>query len=217
MLSFVTLLALSSATALAASLSVRAAAPKYSIEWSNCTDINLPNLQCRTMQVPLDWSEPGSAKISLFKTKIIATSTAKGSGNKIGSLLWNPGGPGVTASITCQLTAAGQIEYFSPALYEYFDIVCPNPRGVGQSTPVKCDPAISNKMPQLFVDDVASFQRLAAWNRVFSNRCLSMTGKLLRHVDTTSAAHDLEAIRLALNQGKMNWFGNLYSSQLGVA
>ncbi|EXJ57859.1 uncharacterized protein A1O5_12417 [Cladophialophora psammophila CBS 110553] len=100
------------------------------------------------MQVPLDWSEPGGAKISLFMTKIKSTSTTNGSGNKIGSLLWNPGGPGVTASITCQLIATGQIEYFSPALYEHFDII-----------------------PQLFVDDAASFQRLADWNRAFGNSC----------------------------------------------
>ncbi|OAP55476.1 hypothetical protein AYL99_10449 [Fonsecaea erecta] len=192
-----------------------AVAPQYSIEWSNCTDINLPNLQCGTMQVPLDWSAPGGAQISLFMTKIKSTSTNSSPGK---SLLWNPGGPGVTASITCQLIGAGQIEYFSPALYEHFDIICPDPRGVGQSTPVKCDPAIYNQMPQLLVgDDAAAFQKLANWNLAFGNSCLNMTGNLLRHVDTTSAAHDLEAIRLALDQGKMNWFGNSYGSQLGAA
>ncbi|KIX92349.1 uncharacterized protein Z520_11957 [Fonsecaea multimorphosa CBS 102226] len=210
----VLLLALSSATTVhTAPSSPRAAAPKYSISWSNCTEINLPNLQCGTMQVPLGWSQPDGAQISLFMTKIKSTSTT--SPGK--SLLWNPGGPGVTASTTCQLIGAGQLAYFSPALYEHFDIICPDPRGVGQSTPVKCDPAIYNQMPQLFVDDATSFQKLADWNHAFGNSCLNMTGNLLRHVDTTSAAHDLEAIRLALNQGNMNWFGNSYGSQLGAA
>ncbi|KAJ9603160.1 hypothetical protein H2200_012455 [Cladophialophora chaetospira] len=209
-LTFPALLALSWSAASAASLLPRAT-PKYTIKWSNCTDVNLPNLQCGTLPVPLDWSNPISGEnITLFVSKIISTSPSS-SKTKLGSLMWNPGGPGVTTSLYCQLIAAGEIEFFSTALYSHFDIICPDP------TPVKCDPKIYNQMPQLFVNSSTSFQKLVDWNKAFGESCLNKTGKLLGHVDTTSAAHDLEALRLALNTGKMNWFGNSYGTQLGAA
>lgn len=210
----VAFLALSLTTVIGSPLSPRTP-PTYQIKWSNCTDFPLPSLQCGTMQVPLDWAHPNGEKITLFMTKIISTSTNATA--KIGNLMWNPGGPGVTTSLTCQLIAAGELEYFSPALYEHFDIICPDPRGVGQSTPVQCDPDIWNRMPQLFTNSSDSFQKLVDWNRDFGQSCLNKTGKLLGHVDTTSAAKDLEAIREALGTGKMNWFGNSYGTQLGAA
>lgn len=54
-------------------------------------------------------------------------------------------------------------------------------------------------------------------NKAFGQSCLNLTGPLLGHVDTTSAAKDIDAIRLALNQGKLNWMGFSYGSELGAA
>lgn len=54
-------------------------------------------------------------------------------------------------------------------------------------------------------------------NREKGESCLNMTGPLLKHIDTASAARDIEAIRLALNDGKLNYAGFSYGTQLGAA
>lgn len=164
------------------------------------------------MKVPMDWTNSTAGQITLSMSRIKA-SNPKG---KVGSLLWNPGGPGGSASDSCQYFAVDRT-FFSTAIYENFDIVCPDPRGVGDSTPVQCDPEIFNEMPSLFPKNETEFEQLLDYNKAFGDSCLNLTGPLLRHVDTTNAAKDIEAIRLALDDGKLNWLGHSYGSQLGGA
>ncbi|WP_350227303.1 hypothetical protein [Agromyces marinus] len=57
------------------------------LEWERCGD-----LQCTTAVAPLDWSDPGSGEIELALVRQAAR------GERLGSLLVNPGGPGGRAS-----------------------------------------------------------------------------------------------------------------------
>jgi pimeloyl-ACP methyl ester carboxylesterase len=54
-------------------------------------------------------------------------------------------------------------------------------------------------------------------NKALGESCLNLTGPLLGHIDTISAAKDIEATRLALNEGKLNWMGFSYGTELGAA
>ncbi|KAH8696215.1 hypothetical protein BGW36DRAFT_428235 [Talaromyces proteolyticus] len=47
--------------------------------------------------------------------------------------------------------------------------------------------------------------------------CRNKTGKLFFRLDTTSAAHDLEAVRVALGENHLNWLGLSYGTMLGAA
>src|SRR5690606_13151881 len=93
------------------------------IQWETCGE-----LECATIQVPLDWGNPGGETIDLKLNKIPAE------GDKQGSLLLNPGGPGGSG-----LDLA---EYFGAIagdeLLEAYDIIGFDPRGVGESSPVNC-------------------------------------------------------------------------------
>jgi pimeloyl-ACP methyl ester carboxylesterase len=100
---------------------------------------------------------------------------------------------------------------------EHFDLIGMDPRGVGSSTPVRCDPGIWNDVVSWFPDDEETFIELRDHYRSFGESCLQMTGPLLNHLDTTSVARDLEAVRLALDEGKLNFLGLSYGSQLGTA
>lgn len=61
-----------------------------SIKWTQCSDYSkgaLPELECGKLSVPLNWTEPSGKKISLGLTRVPSANP-----NKIGSLVYNPGG-----------------------------------------------------------------------------------------------------------------------------
>ncbi|KAK4943400.1 hypothetical protein LTR10_017074 [Elasticomyces elasticus] len=163
------------------------------------------------MQVPMDWSDPLGQKITLDIARFQTNSTSKK-----GSLFVNPGGPGGPAQEFCYLQATG-VGYFSDNLMESFDLICPDPRGVGVSSRVQCDSDLWQQTPSYFVNDEASFQDVLNFNKKLGASCLNMTGPLLGFVDTTSAARDLDAIRIGLGEAKLNWLGFSYGTQLGAA
>lgn len=164
------------------------------------------------MQVPLDWNSMNGEQITLAMARIKTSNTT----NRIGTILYNPGGPGEVAIEICAYHAAG-LPVFSAQLTDHFDIVCPDPRGVGSSTPVTCDPEVWNDGVSIFPTDEAELQKLINSNKAKGQNCLNVTGDLVKHVDTISAAKDIEAIRLALNDGKLNWLGQSYGTMLGAA
>ncbi len=59
-------------------------------------------MQCTTLVVPLDWSEPDGARIELALARLPAH------GDRIGSLLTNPGGPGRVRDRVPRLVAGSQ-------------------------------------------------------------------------------------------------------------
>lgn len=61
----------------------------------------------------------------------------------------------------------------------------------------------------------AQYARLVRLNRTAGARCRAETGPLIDHVDTVSAARDVDAIRAALGERKITWFGVSYGSEFG--
>src|SRR5690242_14227434 len=64
--------------------------------WGNCSQFvgdtsDIPTAQCTTVSVPIDYNNPAGAQAKLAVIRIPAT------GQRIGSLLVNPGGPGGSA------------------------------------------------------------------------------------------------------------------------
>ena len=132
----------------------------------------------------------------------------------LGSLFFDPGGPGGSGTEFVYAESLG-LHFFTAATREHFDLIGVDPRGVGLSSPVRCDPALLNERVSLFPRTEAQFRRLVEHNRALGRSCRWLTGPLLEHVDTVSAARDLEAVRSALGQGRLNYLGLSYGSQLG--
>src|SRR4051812_47869469 len=188
------------------------AAPGFAngeIRWHGCGPDQPSNLQCGQLAVPLDYSHPDDAKIALGFNRLPAQDRA----HRIGSLITNPGGPG-SASIAIAIEAAGG-HLLDPALHQRFDLIGMDPRGIGMSTPVRCDPALYNRPVSPLPTTQAGFDQLTAWAGAFGASCLRMTGPLLGHVDTGSLARDMERLRHALGEGKLNFLGLSYGSHLG--
>ncbi|KAL4960050.1 uncharacterized protein BDV14DRAFT_193269 [Aspergillus stella-maris] len=173
-----------------------------------------PNLDCAELQVPVDWSQPHGETITLGMARYRATKPGK----RQGSIIYNPGGPGVSGSISAMAQALG-LSFYTNGTVDNYDVIGLDPRGIGMSSRVKCDPELWNKRVQLslFPETEDEFEDLVSANRAFGESCREKTGKLFYHLDTTSAARDIEAVRLALGEEELNWIGLSYGTQLGGA
>ena len=175
-----------------------------SIAWTDCTK----GFQCGNLMVPLDYSHPTGRKISIALVRKPATGTPK-----VGSLLINPGGPGVSA-ITFLRDAA--TSYTN--LNRHFDLVAFDPRGVAGSTPITCvdSPTLDNYLSiDSVLDDPQEKQTAIQAYKDFAAACQHRSGDLLPFMDTASAARDMDLIRGALGDAKLTYLGFSYGTYLG--
>lgn len=180
------------------------------VRWTGCGN----GLQCATVTAPLDWDDPAADTIELALIRQHATG-----GAPRGSLLVNPGGPGGSgvAFIRDSIDFAT-----SETLQREFDVVGFDPRGVGESTPVRCTEDDA-ELDEYIYGIVPGERGTDAWiaaaeqsNRAFGEGCLEHTGPLLAHVDTVSAARDLDLLRAVLGDEKLNYLGYSYGTYLGT-
>ena len=82
------------------------------------------------MKVLLDHADPAKGTVDLY----VERRPARKPDQRIGTLLVNPGGPGVAGTVLAEQASF----YFSDALRDRFDIVAWDPRGTGRSVPVDC-------------------------------------------------------------------------------
>ncbi|MEV0798208.1 alpha/beta fold hydrolase [Kribbella sp. NPDC050281] len=132
--------------------------------------------------------------------------------HRIGTLFYNPGGPGDGA--VDNVVAAET--FFSATLRARFDIVGVDPRGVGGSTPIRCGVPALTPDYAFFPRTQGEFDAMVAHNRALAQSCLQQTGPLFVHADTVSVARDHEAVRIALGVSKVNWLGLSYGTQVGA-
>lgn len=193
-------------------LSAPTTSPKTNptINWINCTDADPPNLQCGQVQVPVDYNKPEGDKFNLTFARIKANSISR-----IGSLFYNPGGPGGAATDAVFPQVFSNITLWSPALLAQYDLIGLDPRGTGLSNPVKCDQNIWNQRISSIPKNEDEYNQLVARNKAFSESCKNGTGPVFDFLDTKSAAEDMEMVRRALGEDKLNYLGQSYGSQLG--
>ena len=182
------------------------APPRYRIQWAPCP--GSATTQCGTLQVPVDWSQPGGAKISIA----VARHHASDPGRRIGTLFFNPGGPGDGAA---RYVVAADT-FFSETLRSRFDIVGMDPRGIGASTPIRCGVPVFTPELTFFPRTRQEFDRFRAHNRAVGQSCLQATGDQVRHSDTASVARDHEALRIALHAPQVSWLMLSYGTQVAA-
>ncbi|MEV4331480.1 alpha/beta hydrolase [Streptomyces sp. NPDC049597] len=177
--------------------------------WRSC---GVPGFQCATVKAPLDYADPEGESVDLA----VARKKATGPGERLGSLLVNPGGPG--ASAVGYLQSYAGIGYPAPVRARY-DMVAVDPRGVARSAPVEC---LSGKEMDAFTqtdqtpDDAGETAKLAAAYRDFAAGCEKRSGTILPHVSTVEAARDMDVVRAVLGDEKLNYVGASYGTFLGA-
>lgn len=159
--------------------------------------------------MPLDYADPEGETIPLA----LIRAKARNQDERLGSLVFNFGGPG-GSGITTLPGAAKEYE----ALRERYDLVSFDPRGVGRSAPVLC---LDDKQLDAYYaansspDTPAAVKEYLDNTRTYQQACEANSGKVLPYVGTENAARDLDRIRQALGDEKLNYFGISYGTELG--
>ncbi|MEU5990822.1 alpha/beta hydrolase [Spirillospora sp. NPDC047418] len=195
-----------------------AAVAAAGIDWGAC-EVSGPsdpmnNAQCAQVEVPLDYARPGGRKISIAVSRFRHTDEK----NYQGVLFVNPGGPGGSGLAYAPALARwiGGVGHADVAAK--YDIIGFDPRGVGSSKPaLTCDPNFSDPIRPDYVP--SSWKEEKAWiakSRKYAQDCAKKFGWLLPHMRTTDAARDVDAIRAALGQDKISWYGFSYGTYFGA-
>ncbi|MFB9677048.1 alpha/beta hydrolase [Streptosporangium vulgare] len=177
-----------------------------SLGWEECGG----GFECAKLPVPLDHAKPDGEKIELSVIRLPA------SGDRIGSILLNPGGPGASG-VKYARSARTAV---SAAVRDRFDVVGFDPRGVGESAPVRC---LSTSELDTYVgldsspDSPGEITMLEEGSRRFASGCQARSGRLLPHVGTADAARDMDLLRAAVGDSRLTYLGKSYGTQLGAA
>ncbi|MER6999951.1 alpha/beta fold hydrolase [Streptomyces sp. NPDC000410] len=186
--------------------------PAPKLDWKPC--VQGSPFDCATAKVPLDYRNPRGRTIDLAVVKRKAT----GPGRRVGTLLFNPGGPGGPGTVQMPQN----YEAFPREVRERFDIVSWDPRGIGSSTAVNCfaspSEAAAWNASKAAGFPVGAQERTAfiAAYKDLGRRCQQRDPELLRHVSTADTARDLDQLRQAVGDPQLTYLGISYGSILGA-
>lgn len=181
------------------------------ITWGPCQEVGPPNLQCGQIQAPINHNHPHGEKFTLGFARLKASNNA----TRIGSLFYNPGGPGGAASGEVFAQVFLNVSFWTPELLAQYDIIGLDPRGTGLSNAVKCDPEIWNQRVSSTPKNEEEFDKLVAYNKAFGESCKNLTGPVFDFLDTENTAKDMDLVRQALGEEKLTYYGQSYGTQLG--
>jgi pimeloyl-ACP methyl ester carboxylesterase len=190
------------------------------IDWGACKNLPAPapgappadiDWQCGTLDVPLDHDKPNGEKTAIAMIRAEATGPRS---ERIGSLLFNFGGPGGSGIDTLP----GLADQYK-TLRKRYDLVSFDPRGVGRSDGVHClgDRALDKYFAaDNTPDDKAEERTYRDRIHDFADACEQKSGRILPYVGTENAARDMDLMRAALGDDKTHYFGISYGTQLGA-
>ncbi|WP_225839476.1 alpha/beta hydrolase [Streptomyces sp. NK08204] len=193
-----------------------ARAAKAGIDWQDCpADWGLETqIKCGWVTVPLDYAHPYGKQIKLAVDHILSTGTEQ---EHQGALVYNPGGPGGSG-----LRFPRRVVNSAPVwvnIAKAYDFVGFDPRGVGHSAPISCvDPQEFVKAPKAdpVPDTEADKTAQRKLAREYAEGCAERSGEMLPHMTTPNTARDLDVIRAALGEQKLNYLGVSYGTYLGA-
>ncbi|MYV97236.1 alpha/beta fold hydrolase [Streptomyces sp. SID3343] len=186
------------------------------IAWKACEDDPATkkkdegDFNCGTLKVPMDYTAPEGKSLDIAVMQYPAAKPDR----KIGSLVLNPGGPGGSGQ---DFVKYGFSE-FDGVLHDRYDVLGFDPRGVAASSPIRCiddktrDKRNAEDSPR---DPAARKARGEESSKEFSAACKEQAGDLLNFVGTRNQARDMDVLRGAVGDTKLNYLGVSYGTYLG--
>jgi len=178
--------------------------------WTDAGD----GYQQATAQVPYDYARPRGRTLGLHLVRLPAADPA----HRIGTLFVNPGGPGQSADAFVRTLGTALLP---PEVLARYDLVGVDPRGTGGSSPLSCTGSADelHTLPyaaaQAFPIDAAQQAEAVAQVTRYAQQCRARNGDLLDHVGTLAFARDLDVLRAAVGDARINLVGFSYGSFLG--
>ena len=176
------------------------------LDWSSCYDY----FDCAELRVPIDYED---LSVGTFRISVLRAA-AKDQDNRLGSIVVNPGGPGGSG-----VDYAYNADYiFSPDITDVYDVVGFDPRGVAMSEPIFCftpDELDENLASDSKPDNDAEIADTLESSEDFAKKCAENTD-YLEHFTTYETARDMDILRAALGEKKLNYVGKSYGTYLGT-
>jgi len=164
------------------------------LNWRTC----FGEFECANLSVPLDYSNLRKPAIHIAVIKLPAQ-------NKQGSLVVNPGGPGASGVDY----AYGKTDVVGREVLNNFDLVGFDPRGVARSAPIDC---LTDKETDAYYASIIETEKSA---KAFAEKCLAKNPNL-KFMSTENVARDLDVLRSALGESKLNFLGSSYGTYIGT-
>lgn len=182
------------------------------LDWAPC-DVDAADpfttIECATLRVPIDHADPTSSTIDIAVARVPASGSPS---ERIGSLVFNPGGPGGSGIEILEflpLTMSGEIS-------RRFDLVGFDPRGVAASTAVECPVEFDDAITLLPAGDDAGWEQLVAATQDDLASCTDESIDIAPYLGTNNAARDLDVLREALGDDQLSYVGYSYGTRLGA-
>ncbi|MGI5505316.1 alpha/beta fold hydrolase [Lentzea sp. CA-135723] len=175
------------------------------VDWKPCAEV--PTIECGFLELPVDYAKPNGEKFQLAVSRRKANDQSK----RIGAMVINPGGPGGSGVDF----SFGADRYFSKDVVDKFDIIGFDPRGVARSAPIKCSAEVLQRQPSDYPKTKAEFDALVSFNKELRADCRKVSGAIFDHASTRDVANDIDSIRRALGEKKINYYGVSYGTIMG--
>ncbi|MDO0930746.1 alpha/beta hydrolase [Streptomyces sp. DG2A-72] len=181
---------------------------RQKVVWTKCDSKSMPkDLQCGKVTVPLDYAKPKSGTLELALARYRAT------GKSRGSVVLNFGGPGIPG---IPELAFGGDDFME--LTDGYDVVSFDPRGVGRSSPVSCGDGSDEASEAMGTGTDLTDDPRAVLKQLkeAAAQCAKHSGPVLPNIGTVNASRDLDVIRQAVGDKKLNYLGFSYGTRLGA-
>lgn len=201
---------LAAATALTCGLAL-VASPAAALNWGPCPEKALKGLQCATLNVPKDYSDASKGSFDLAVARAQATGPKS---TRKGSLFFNPGGPGVSGVSTLPDVTT----VLPKRLRQRFDIVTWDPRGVGRSSGLMDCRGGTYTLPATGPVDWRAVADVMRSSEAAANRdCATRHPDVVPFISTVNTARDLNALRMAVGDRALTYWGTSYGTRIGAA
>lgn len=180
-----------------------------SLDWAPCAEQNpIVETECAVLEVPLDHADLGAGTLDVAVARVRSADPE----TRIGSLVFNPGGPGGSGVEFLAQVAL----LMPPGVTDRFDLVGFDPRGVGASTAVTCDVEIDDSVALVAAGDDEAYAALVDQQAADLAACTDETFDVAPYLGTNNAARDLDLLREALGDDGLSYVGYSYGTRLGA-
>lgn len=175
------------------------------LSWTDCG-----TYRCTWVKVPIDYDVPTGPTLRL-RVKVHPS----GDSGSDRMLFINPGGPGGSGVDFL----SSFVDSASRSLRKAYSVVGFDPRGVGQSTPLKC--LSDQRLDELLNSDPdpdtkREVDEFVKGTVELGKACAARSGALAAHVSTFEAVQDMDVLRVVLGQKRFDYYGASYGTQLGA-